>query len=305
FHAWNIVKIRPAEMMPYDLTKENYFRTGFVAEGVTTYYGDLMLVRSGAIDTAQYFTELNTLFKKHFENWGRFNLSLAESSFDLWIDGYVQGIPNRKVSIYGKGAVVALLLDLEIRIATLQKKSLDDVMKIMYHEFGKKNRGYTLKDYQTIVEKVADSSFKDYFNDCIEGTALIEKRIAQALHAFGCEIEVLPSPMVTERIFGFSTCQKDGKTMVDNIEPGSPADAFLTRDDELIAVDTAKVNGNIQELLIGRKKTTLSFFRKNKLMSAVLEGEKKTFFKHYRVAKRKDATEVEKNNFKKWLKVGF
>jgi predicted metalloprotease with PDZ domain len=305
FHAWNIIKIRPAEMMPYDLTKENYFRTGFVAEGVTTYYGDLMLVRAGAIDISQYFTELNTLFKKHFENWGRFNLSLTESSFDLWIDGYVQGIPNRKVSIYGKGAVVALLLDLEIRIATGHKKSLDDVMRLMYQEFGKKNRGYTMSDYRYIVEKVADTSFKKYFEDCIEGVTHIEKDIAQAMHAFGCDIEVLPSPMTTERIFGFSTCQKDGKTVIENIEPGSPADQFLTRDDEIIAVDTSKVSGNIQELLSSRKKALISFFRKNKLMTAEIEAEKRTYFKQYRVIKRKDATEVEKNNFKKWVKVGF
>jgi len=305
FHAWNIIKIRPAEMMPYDLTKENYFTTGFVAEGVTTYYGDLMLVRSGVIDISQYFTEINSLFKKHFENWGRFNLSLTESSFDMWVDGYVQGTPNRKVSIYGKGAVVALILDLEIRIATNHKKSLDDVMKMMYQEFGKKNRGYTIHDYQFIVEKVADTSFKEYFEDCIEGITHIEKKISQDLHAFGCDLEVLPSPMATERVFGFSTNQKDGKTIIENIEPGSIADQTLTREDEIIAVDSFKVSGNIQELLSNRKKATLTFFRKNKLMTTEIEAEKKTYFKQYRITKRKDASEVEKNNFKKWVKVSF
>jgi predicted metalloprotease with PDZ domain len=264
-----------------------------------------MLVRSGAIDINQYFTELNTLFKKHFENWGRFNLSLAESSFDMWVDGYVQGIPNRKVSIYGKGAVVALLLDLEIRIASSHKKSLDDVMKGMYQEFGKQNRGYTMSDYQHIVEKISGTSFKKYFEDCIEGVTHIEKEISQALHHFGCDLEVLPSPITTERIFGFSTCQKDGKTLIENIEPGSPADLSLTREDEIIAVDTSKVSGNIQELLSNRKKATLSFFRKNKLMTTVIEAEKKTYFKQYRINKRKDVSELEKNNFKKWVKVGF
>jgi predicted metalloprotease with PDZ domain len=305
FHAWNIIKIRPAEMMPYDLSKENYFRTGFVAEGVTTYYGDLMLVRSGVIDVELYFNELNTLFKKHFENFGRFNLSLADSSFDLWVDGYVQGIPNRKISIYGKGAVVALLLDLEIRVATSHKKSLDDVMKLMYLEFGKKKRGYTIKDYQHIIEKIAETSFKDYFENCIEGVLPIEKRISEALHAFGCELEIIPSPMATERIFGFNTCQKDGKTCIDNIEPHSPADLSLTKDDEIIAVDSFKVSGNIQELLSIRKKATITYFRKHKLHITILQSDKKNFFKQYRIVKKKDATEVEKSNFKKWVKVGF
>ena len=116
FHTWNALKIRPKELLPYNFTRENYFRTGYVIEGVTTYYGDLLLARSSVFSQEQYFKEVNNLFKKYFDNFGRFNLSLADSSFDLWVDGYVAGIPNRKVSIYGKGAIAAMILDLEIRV---------------------------------------------------------------------------------------------------------------------------------------------------------------------------------------------
>jgi predicted metalloprotease with PDZ domain len=305
FHAWNIVKIRPAEMLPYDLTKENYFRTGFVAEGVTTYYGDLMLVRSGVIGQEQYFNELNTTFKKHFENFGRFNLSLSDSSFDMWVDGYVQGIPNRKVSIYGKGAVVALILDLEIRMASNNKKSLDDVMKILYYEFGKKQKGYSMKDFQDIAEKVSGVSFKDYFDECISGTVPIEKRLNQALHHVGCDLEVSAPKANSESIYGFKTVCKDGKTLVDMLEPDSPSDHFLTKDDEIIAINSVKVGNNVNELIGIKKAIEVAVFRKNKLSTFILESDKKTYWKQYKIVKRKNASDVEKNNFKKWLRATF
>jgi predicted metalloprotease with PDZ domain len=112
FHAWNIIRIRPKEMLPYDFTKENYFRTCFVAEGCTTYYGDLFLKRAGVFSDETYIKELQVYMKRHFENCAHATQSLADSSFDLWLDGYEKGIPNRKVSVYHKGALVALVLDL-------------------------------------------------------------------------------------------------------------------------------------------------------------------------------------------------
>lgn len=115
FHAWNIIRIRPQELLPYDFTKENYFTTCFVAEGVTTYYGDLFLRRSGIFDDVAYYRELQVYMKRHFENNRDAQQSLAESSWDLWLDGYEKGIPKRKVSVYHKGALVALILDITIR----------------------------------------------------------------------------------------------------------------------------------------------------------------------------------------------
>jgi predicted metalloprotease with PDZ domain len=108
FHAWNIIRIRPKEMLPYDFTKENYFRTCFVAEGCTTYYGDLFLKRAGVFNDETYIKELQVYMKRHFENSAHATQSLTDSSFDLWLDGYEKGIPNRKVSVYHKGALVGI-----------------------------------------------------------------------------------------------------------------------------------------------------------------------------------------------------
>src|SRR5437762_8327636 len=160
FHVWNVKTIRPAEMTPYDYTKENYSRLGFVYEGVTTYYGDLFLVRSGVYSISQFFAELNVRIQKHFDNYGRFNLSVADSSFDTWLDGYTPGIPNRKTSIYDEGCLIALMTDLLIRRYTQNKKSLDDVMKTLYFDFAKLHHGYAEHDYTKVVENTGERSFK-------------------------------------------------------------------------------------------------------------------------------------------------
>ena len=185
FHAWNVIRIRPAELLPYDFTKENYFPTGFVAEGVTTYYGDLFLKRSGVFTLEDYLLELNTTMKRHFEANGKAFQSLVESSFDLWLDGYTPGIPNRKVSIYHKGAIVALLLNLEIRQRTSHVRSLDDVHAIYMGAFWKTAIGYSIDDYRAAVEEVTGRSQQSYFDECITGNAPLETRLNQALDFVG------------------------------------------------------------------------------------------------------------------------
>jgi predicted metalloprotease with PDZ domain len=185
YHAWNICKIRPVEMMPYDFTKENYFPTGFVAEGVTTYYGDLFLMQSGVFTQEQYLQELETVLKRHFEQDGKAFQSLVESSFDLWLDGYSQAIPHRRVSIYQKGAVVSLILDLTIRLKFNHQKSLETVMKTMWERFGQVGIGYSIEDYQRVCEEVYGASLKGYFKDCIYGNIPLETMVNELLQAFG------------------------------------------------------------------------------------------------------------------------
>lgn len=188
FHAWNIIRIRPTEMLPYDLTRENYFQTCFVAEGVTTYYGDLMLRRSGVFDDMAYLKELHVTCKRHFEVSDKAFQSLVESSWDLWLDGYDKGAPDRKVSVYHKGAISALILDLHIRRQTDHAKSLDDVMRIMWERFGKPFLGYQLSDYQTITEEVAGEPLDWYYNLCIFGNQSLMPMLNQYLAFVGLHL---------------------------------------------------------------------------------------------------------------------
>ena len=207
FHAWNIIRIRPAELLPYNFTRENYFTTCFVAEGVTTYYGDLMLRQSGIFSDEDYLKELQVLFKRHFENSGLAFQSLTESSWDLWLDGYEKGVPDRKVSVYHKGAIAALILDLHIRRATNHTRSLDNVMQQMWQQFGKPFIGYTLDDYRTITELVAGESLAWYYDLCIFGNEPLQPRLNEYLAWVG--LQVVQEEPIAEQAGGIRLLELD------------------------------------------------------------------------------------------------
>ncbi|WP_234736472.1 M61 family metallopeptidase [Tellurirhabdus bombi] len=188
FHTWNIIRIRPTELLPYDFTRENYFPTCFVAEGVTTYYGDLILRRSGVFSDEAYRKELHVLFKRHFEQSGRAAQSLVESSWDLWLDGYEKGVPDRKVSVYHKGAIAAMILDLHLRRKTNHQTTLDNVMRIMWERFGKPFIGYSLDDYRAVCEEVAGEKLDWYFDACIFSNQPLEMLLNDYLNFVGLQI---------------------------------------------------------------------------------------------------------------------
>ena len=199
FHAWNVKSIRPVEMLPYDLTRENYAETGFVYEGVTTYYGDLFLGRSGFFNLDQLLEEYSVRLQKHMDNPGRLNYSVTQSSFDTWLDGYVPGIPGRKTSIYDEGCLLAWILDYMIRSATDSKHSLDQVMQILYFDFAKKGKGYTFADFQEISERVAGRSFKEFFENIVCKPSSLENLLSEVVSLAGIVLKNSASSLFHER----------------------------------------------------------------------------------------------------------
>lgn len=304
FHTWNIKQIRPVEMQPYDFTRENYFRTGYVAEGVTTYYGDYLLARSGVFTTGQYFNELNTVLKRHATDQGEQNLSVADSSFDTWLDGYKAGVPDRKVSIYHKGCIAALVLDLEIRKATQNQKSLDDVMRRLWQEFGQTGTGYREADYQRLAEEEAGTSLETYFREMIFGTVSFEKWLTPALEYVGCTLEKLPTANLQESTFGFRLA--NGGLTVAYIAPGSPAAKALSVDDELIALNGRKLEAtNLQHLLKDQETVELTLFRQKRLRTVTLTSTGALHLPQYRISQNPAATEAQQQNFRGWLNQAF
>ena len=189
FHLWNIKRIRPQSMWPYDFTKENYSHLGYVYEGITTYYGDLMLLRSGVWSWEQYADSWNGDFLRHVNNAGNQNYSVAESSFDTWLDGYVPGVPARKTSIYVEGMLAAMIADLTIIKNSNGKYSLDNVMHDLYHLFYKQNKGYTENDYKLLLEKYGQESFEHYFETVIWGKNKMIAELQNILPYFDCSID--------------------------------------------------------------------------------------------------------------------
>src|SRR6185312_16074841 len=171
FHLWNVKRIRPDALGPFDYTKENYTKMLWVAEGITDYYADLVLRRAGLTSDEDYLKNTAKAFQALQETPGRFQQSVEESSYDSWIKFYRQdeNSVNSQVSYYDKGAILGLLLDLEIRKASKDTKSLDDVMRYLYVEFFKKNRNYGPQDFQKACELMAGTSLDRFFIHFVRG----------------------------------------------------------------------------------------------------------------------------------------
>jgi predicted metalloprotease with PDZ domain len=309
FHAWNVKAIRPDEMLPYNYKTENYSRLGFVYEGVTTYFGDLFLARCGVYSVQQFFDEINVRLQKHFDNPGRFNLSVADSSYDTWLDGYNPGIPGRKTSIYDEGCLVAMMTDLIIRKNTNSKFSLDDVMKTLYTDFGKKNIGYTEHDYISIIENIAGVPMADFFLDHIYGTEDDEKVLSELLTLAGCELVRRSSSEQCERYFGFKVSVSDKITRVTHVFPSSPAFiAGLGKDDEIVAVNEIKVEENMDALMkmFSGQKLVLTIISPMKMLKDIpLTPSKSEFYYKYSIAISKNANKEHREFFRSWLKQEF
>ena len=144
FHLWNVKRIRPDALGPFDYTQENYTKMLWVAEGITDYYADVALRRAGLISEGEYLSATARAIQTLQNTPGRLVQSAEESSFDSWIKYYRQdeNSVNSQVSYYEKGALLGLLLDLEIRKRSGGAKSLDDVMRYLYTEYFKQNRNY-------------------------------------------------------------------------------------------------------------------------------------------------------------------
>ncbi len=233
FHAWNILKIRPRELYPYSYHSRPYFPTGFVAEGFTTYYGDLFLVRSGVRNKEWFLAELGRLFKRHFDNHGRLSLSVVDSSYDLWIDGYQKSAPGRKSSIYVEGAVTALMLDLTIRRKSGGANSLDDVARTLFTDFALQNKGYSLEDIRHLTSKYAGQDLSDFFANYVLGTRDKFDILCDLLTDVGLSLAMKPAPTDLERYLGIRLGSTNNRNKIIQIYPDSPGEKYFSLDDEI------------------------------------------------------------------------
>lgn len=304
FHYWNIIRIRPTEMFPYNFKQENYFTTGYIAEGVTTYYGDLFLVRSGVKSLSWYVDELNKLFKRHFENYGRHYASLAASSQDLWVDGYEAGTPHKKVSIYVKGAIIAMILDLQIILKTKAEQSLDDVMNLLWHNFYKKGKGYSAKNYLEASEQIMGRSLQHYSDNFIEGTEPVEKVLKNLLVKFGFSLKLIENSDLLAKHLGIKTTKEVDQLKIISIAPDSPAEANFRLGDSLVSINNKAIIDIIKTAMFEGVKLKISFWRKAVLRHLEIELKKEqTFFSTYEISSCDELTRLQHENRLRWLKV--
>ncbi|MCW3071583.1 MAG: peptidase domain protein [Bacteroidetes bacterium] len=308
FHAWNIKTIRPVEMQPYDYTKENYSKLGYVCEGVTTYYGDYLLYRCGVFNEEQYFGTFNERLQKHFDNAGRFNMSVADSSFDTWLDGYAPGIPNRKTNIYDEGNLLAFVTDMFIRKNSANKHSLDDVMRHLYEEFALKQKGYSDKDYKGIIEHYANTSFDEIFSGYFNGTRDYEPLLKEAMDYIGCELVKTNSSKFQEHALGIKVHEVAGLCKVVAVYPGSVADlAGISLNDDLLAINNIQVRPdntgtNFTEWCsyFGNHHLQLTIADNARVKKLEIDPQPGHYYKLVKIQRQKEMTAGQKMNYELW-----
>ena len=244
FHLWNVKRIRPIALGPFDYTKENYTNMLWVAEGFTSYYDELLLKRAGYYDENQYIRALTSTIASVENQPGSKVQSVAESSFDAWIKGYRpnENSYNTTISYYPKGAIIAALLDIEIIVGTKGEKKLDDLLKYLYNEYYMvKKRGYTDKEFKEATEKIAGKKMDDFFAKYIYGVEAIDYN--SILSKVGVNLFV--SPRSNEPSLGIQTKDSGGKLVITGITAGSTAyEQGLNVNDEIIAVNNLRVDNN-------------------------------------------------------------
>ncbi|AWB35048.1 M61 family metallopeptidase [Orrella marina] len=252
FHTWHVKRIKPAEFVPYRLDRPAHTRLLWVFEGFTSYYDDLMLLRSGVLDLPGYLKQICKGINQVHNGGGRFKQSLAQSSFDAWTKYYKQdeNAPNAIVSYYTKGALAAMGLDLIIRERSHRSRSLDDVMRAMWKRYG--------RDFYTQTPSGLDES---------ELAPLIEEAtgvdVSQEIRQWVYRAEDVPLEALlarsgyemtwtsTDELPGLDLTLKtqDGQFVVRNVlEGGAAHRAGISAHDKLVALAEIELAGDNTQL---------------------------------------------------------
>ena len=294
FHTWNVTRIRPKEMSPYQFDKETMTKTGFVTEGFTTYYGDLFLKQSGVFSQQEYFKELNTLFDRHFENYGRHESTLIQSSQNLWVDGYKNLFPSKKVSIYVKGALCSLILDLTIRKNTNNKASLIDVVKKLYEKYTYEKGGYSQEQVYESLECTGGTSLKPLLHTLYETTESLDTYLKGALSFVGCNL--ISKPHTNEITSKLGVKWQNNK--ITEIVPGSHTEKLLSVGDE-----TLELNGNKfqAEKLMVAGQNQFKIKRGPRILDILVPASQNTYYDSFKIEVNKNASQDQLKNLSLWL----
>ena len=305
FHLWNVKRIRPDALGPFDYTQENYTKVLWVAEGITDYYADLVLRRAGLISESEFLSATARSIQNLQNTPGRLVQSAEESSYDAWIKYYRQdeNSINSQISYYDKGALLGLLLDLEIRKRSAGAKSLDDVMRYLYAEFFKKDRNYGPADFQKASELMAGASLEEFFSKYVRGKDELDYN--GALGAAGLRLET-SAAADAKMYFGADVAQEDDRLIVRRVYAGSPAyDSGLNAGDQIVAMDNMRVTRDFFNARLAEKKPgdllNLTIFRFDDLSTLLvrLSDKREMTFKIVPVT---TATAQQKQIHSDWLR---
>ncbi|MDR3409840.1 MAG: PDZ domain-containing protein [Formivibrio sp.] len=294
FHTWNVKRIKPAAFAPYALDREGYTRLLWAFEGITSYYDDLFLLRTGLISLQEYLDLLAQSMTNVQRTPGRQLQTLEEASLDAWVKYYRQdeNSPNSLVSYYVKGALAALCLDLTIRKKSSGAKSLDDVMKVLWQRFGQdfdtRGCGIAESEWEAIAQEVAGVDLTGFFNQTLRSVE--ELPLPDLLAQFGIQSQLRAATGSGDKGGWQNTASKPTMTLgvrtategsmvklTHVLQDGAAQVAGLSAGDLLVALDDLRVTpASLDTLLANRpvgKKRTLLAFRRDELLRFEVEPQ--------------------------------
>ena len=239
FHLWNVKRIRPVALGPFNYDQENYTHMLWVSEGMTEYYSKQILTRAGVLSREEYLGKLGNAITEVENTPGNRIQSAAESSFDAWIKYYRpnENANNTQISYYSKGDLIGTWLDLNIAQATSGAKHLDDVFRLLYDTYYKKaGRGFTDQEYQDAVATVAGRRFDEFFRNSVYDTKPID--FATALAYAG--LTLTSAPLSAEGTLGANFSNRTGKLLVASVvRDGAAWNTGLSATDEVLLINGA------------------------------------------------------------------
>jgi predicted metalloprotease with PDZ domain len=306
FHLWNVKRIRPDVLGPFDYERENYTKLLWVAEGATSYYENIIMRRAGFISDDKYLQDRAAQIADLQRRPGRFQTSVEEASWDAWIKYYRQdeNSINNQISYYDKGEIVSMMLDLEIRRATNGAKSLDDVFLTLWNDFAKQNKNFTPADYQRVSELHAGKSLADFFRKYVTGREEIDYNAVFTDYGLRLESAIPNAPQLP--FLGADFSQQGERFVISTIPAGTPAyDQGLNTGDQILAMDGFRVanqndlNARLAEKKPGDKvRMTLFRFDQLRNFDLTLGGRAP---EQYRFTVVPNAAPAQKTLYQDWL----
>lgn len=302
FHLWNVKRMRPKALGPFDYDNENYTNMLYVSEGFTAYYEDLIVYRSGFYTREEFLQKIANSFSYSDNQLGAAIQPLNEASFDAWIKYYRpnENSNNSSVSYYSKGSAVAAALDMLIRTKTNAKKSLDDVMQVLYQTyFLGYNRGFTDSEFQQAVAQIAGCDMSDFFKNYIYNTQRIP--FDSISNDFGLMLE--DNFADDEKVYVGINIQ-NGKNTIGSVERNSPAwFAGLNVGDEVVAINNVRFGGDLSNSLADVRiddKVDFLVARSGMIKQFTLKATNTPYVSYYLVL-QEGLSDIKKNILKSWL----
>ncbi|HEY3251865.1 MAG TPA: PDZ domain-containing protein, partial [Ignavibacteria bacterium] len=307
FHTWNVKRLRPKGITPYNFTKENYIEELWISEGTTSYYQDLMLLKAGIGNEDTFLKNLENNVQNDIRRPGNRVQSLAESSFDAWVKLWVN-TPNKfdaESNYYDKGSNVSLLLDLEIRNNTGNKYSLDNVMRAMYERYPLEKGGFTNADFIKVSGEFAGEDLSKFFESYLYGTDTLDWN-KYLLYA-GLQLNKTINQI--KPAIGINTRNQGDRLIINYVVPGLPAyETGLETGDEIIALNGYKVNSSsltdrISDMNDGDT-VTLTVMRNEILRQFEIPIKNITTYT-YKITKVEDSNPLQKSIYENWLSTSW